>query len=101
MDNKDYFWVITWISKYYYVILYNKQHILSQKSMKLFPGNTAYKAKHIPDACEHSGKNSCCNLISMGINKKIRLWQLFTTRVLTSVWNVFCLVCSVARQKGM
>ena len=31
---------------------------------------------------------------------EIRLQQLFfTTRVLTSIWNVFCLVCSVAGQK--
>ena len=29
--------IITWISKYYYVILYNKQHTLSYKSMKLLP----------------------------------------------------------------
>ena len=33
VDNKDYFWIITWISKYYYVILYNKKHTLSHKSM--------------------------------------------------------------------
>ena len=24
VDDKYYFWIITWISKYYYVILYNK-----------------------------------------------------------------------------
>ena len=35
VDNKDYFWIITSIGKYYYVILYNKQHILSYKFMKL------------------------------------------------------------------
>ena len=29
-------------------------------------GNTTYQAKHIPDACEHSGKNHCCNMTSMG-----------------------------------
>ena len=27
VDNKDYFWIITWISEYYYVILYNKQQV--------------------------------------------------------------------------
>ena len=42
-------------------------HTLSYKSMELLPGNTTYQAKHIPDACEHSGKKSCCNIDLYGL----------------------------------
>ena len=93
VDSKYYFWIITWISKYYYVIVYNKQHTLSCKSMNLLPDNSTYQAKHIPEACEHSGKNSCCNLISMERN---HLYSLSTENPFLYIeWVLFITILAI------
>ena len=93
VDSKYYFWIITWISKYYYMIVYNKQHTLSCKSMNLLPDNSTYQAKHIPEACEHSGKNSCCNLISMERN---HLYSLSTENPFLYIeWVLFITILAI------
>ena len=67
VDNKDYFWTFTWITKYYYVILYSKQHTLLYKSIKLLALSCRDHSGTLPAAGVRTlfqGKWDKCNSVT-------------------------------------